>query len=79
MIRPDRTYLEFMTTTQSTLPMNFSNARIELPSMWSTIWIRGERGTVVGTDAETYAEPMVRVLFADSRVGTHKMSEIGRR
>lgn len=47
--------------------------------MWATIWIRGERGTVVGTDSESFVEPMVRVLFADGRVGNHKMSEIGRR
>lgn len=68
-----------MTNTQATLAMNFSNARIELPSLWATIWIRGERGTVVGTDADSFAQPMVRVLFEDGRIGNHKMTEIGRR
>lgn len=62
---------------QATLPMDFSNARVELPSMWATVWIRGERGTVVEVIPEAYAQPTIRVLFADGRVGTHKLSEIG--
>ncbi len=64
--------------TQASLPMNFSNARIEPSTMWSTVWVRGERGTVVGYDTESYPQPMTRVLFADGRTGIFKHSEMGR-
>ena len=66
-------------TNQATLPMNFSTARIEAPAMWATVWVRGERGTVVGYDAESFPEPMTRVLFADGRTGIFKHSEMGKR
>jgi hypothetical protein len=68
--------------TNLTLPMNFSNTRVILAPLWSSVWVRGERGTVVGHDAELAIEgepPILRVLFADGRVGLHKMSELGAR
>lgn len=72
----ERPYGEDM--TQATLPMNFSNARIELPAMWATVWVRGERGTVIWGCLETYAVPMIKVLFPDGHIGTHKLNELGR-
>ena len=62
-----------------TLRMDFSGSRFEPPAMWATVWVRGERGTVVGFDADSYAEPMTRVLFEDGRVGMFKFSEMGAR
>ncbi len=64
---------------QTNLPMNFQNARIEPSAMWATVWVRGERGTVVGYDTESYEQPMTRVLFADGRTGNFSHSEMASR
>lgn len=63
--------------TQTSLPMNFTNARIEPSKLWATVWVRGERGTVVGYDAESYEVPMTRVLFSDGRQGLFTHAEMG--
>lgn len=76
---PSMHHHEDMNTTQTTLPMNFSNARIILPAMWATGWMRDERYTVVGVDADNYDVPMVRALFADGRIGLHTMAELARK
>jgi hypothetical protein len=64
-----------MTNTQIT--MSFQNARYEAPRPGSTTWHKGERCTVLGTDEESYAQPMTRVAFDDGRTGLYKTSELG--
>ncbi|MBP8137609.1 MAG: hypothetical protein KAY61_05340 [Candidatus Eisenbacteria bacterium] len=67
-------------TNSMTLPMNFSNARPTTAEdwMWSTVFYKGERGTVVAYYADDYGDlPMLRVLFADGRQGILKISELG--
>lgn len=62
------------------LPMNFSNIQpvTESDWMWSTVYARGARGTVVGFDSDE-AGVMLKILFADGRVGFYKPSELGPR
>lgn len=66
--------------TQATLPMNFSNARPTTAAdwLWSRVVYKGTFGTVVEYDADTFAQPMLRVLFDDGRLtGWLKTSELG--
>lgn len=66
-------------TNNMTLPMNFMNARpvTEAEILWSTVFYKGERGTVVAYNTEDYAVPMLRVLFVDGKTATLKWSELG--
>lgn len=67
-------------TNNMTLPMNFTNVRpvTETEILWSTVFYKGERGTVVKYYAEDYGDlPMLRVLFSDGRQAILKWSELG--
>ncbi len=61
-----------------TLPMNFSNARPTTSAdwMWSTVFYKGERGTVIAHYADDYPVPMLRVLFSTGRQAILKISEL---
>ncbi len=62
-----------------TLPMNFSNCRMSTSAdwMWSTVFYKGERGTVVEFCTDYGDLPMLRVLFADGSKAILKISELG--
>lgn len=69
-----------MTNTQTTIPMDFTNAKPTTSAdwLWSSVFYKGERGTVVNYYTDDYGDlPMLRVLFADGRQAILKISELG--
>ena len=66
------------TTIQPSLPMSFSSAKVESIACGSLVLYRGRLCTVLSSDTESYAAPMVRVVTPDGLVAILKYSELGR-
>ncbi len=67
-------------THQTALAFSFAASHGTAPTSFacgSSVLYRGKFVTVLETDLESYAQPMVRVTFDGERTGWLKFSEIG--
>jgi hypothetical protein len=64
---------------QMTLTGTYSNSSAWEPKPGSTTWHKRIRCTVVAVDRDSYAQPMVIVMFDDGTQGIYKTTELGLR